>query len=190
MKELSMFQLCKESDGYFIYYNYENKKLYGCYNFEEDLKPNYNILLVQPFIIFAAEFLNKWIGQRSTEVRYFVCTFCIFLATVSINIFFKTLVRSTDEIRNRRLQELPEPSKKEWAKYLKQAEKQLKKQIYLYVWLGLGMAVSIALFLWNGFIFFLLIYIVLYLVLRPFIMVGCPIRKYKLIKAGRNHDII
>lgn len=186
MKEFTMFQLCKEPDGYCIYYNYVNGKLYGCYNLDEAAKPNYKILLIQPFIILGVKSLNKWIEQFSIWNRQLVCILLILLVTFSINIFFKKVVEDTNEIRSRKLQELPEPSGIEWEKYLCQAERLLKKQIHLYIWLGLGSIVSIALFLWNGFILFLLLYIIFYLILKPFIAVGCPIRKYRFIKAGKR----
>lgn len=186
MKEFTMFQIYKEPDGYCIYYDFIKEKIYGCYNVNEEIKPNYNILLIQPFIILGVKSLNKWIEQFGIWSRYLVCALLVLLVTFCINIFYEKLLQQAEKIQNRRLQELSEPSEEEWAEYIQWLEEQLKKQIHLYIWLGLGSIVSIALFLWNGFILFLLLYIIFYLILKPFIAVGCPIRKYRFIKAGKR----
>jgi len=179
-----MFLLCKEADGYLIYYNYENKKLYGCYNLNADTKPDYRILLVQPFIIAGAEFFNRWLADFGNIVRWLICAAAILLATVCINIFVKKTIESTEEIRNRRMQELSEPTQTEWQAYLQLAKEQLKKQIGIDIGLGLGVVLSAGLFLWTGFSAFCLIYILMYLIFRACVIEASPVRKYRLIKSG------
>lgn len=184
MKSFPMFLLCKETDGYLIYYNYENKRLYGCYNLDGDTKPNYGILLVQPFIVFGVKAFRQWLADSGSLVRWLVCAAAILLATVSINIFIKKTMESTEAIRNRRMEELSEPTLAEWQKYLQLAKIQLKKQIGIDIVIGLGMVLSACLFLWNGFVIFFLIYILMYLIFRVYAIFSCPVRKYRLIKAS------
>lgn len=184
MKSFPMFLLCKEADGYLIYYNYENKKLYGCYNLDADTKPDYRILLIQPFIVFGAEFLNRWLADLGNLVRWTVCIAAILLASIFIHIFFKKLTENTEEIRNREMEELSEPVSAQWQGYLKMAKRQLKKQIGAAVGLGIAVGLSGALFIWSASSVCLLIYILMYLMFRFCVIAACPVRKYRLIKSG------
>lgn len=186
MTKFTMFQLCRETDGYIIYYNYENNKLYGCYNLEENTKPCYSILLVQPFILAAAHFFNDWMMSRGLGGRQVVCALALMVSVIVMNLFWRSVIEKTEDIRNRRLQELPEPTDTEWESYLNLARGQFKKQIGIYIVLAVGIMGSAALFLWSGSVIFLLLFMVLYLVAYPCIQAGGPIRKYRLIKSERK----
>lgn len=178
-----MFQLCIAPDDFSIYYDYYNKKLYGCYNQMIKAKPNYNILLIQPFILLVVNLFNNWIENYDNWGRRLICILAILAVTIGTHLFYKTAVESTREKRSRFVKELPEPSPEDWECYLKLAKEWLKVQIRLYILLTLGIITSIGLFLWNGFILFLLLYLLFYSILHPFILFGKPIKKYKFIKS-------
>lgn len=186
MTKFTMFQLCRESDGYIIYYNYSDNKIYGCYNLDANVKPCYEILLIQPFILLAMKFINGWIMNWGRLERHLICMLAIVISSIAINYAGKKLIESTEDIRNRRMQELPALTEAEWESYLKLAEQQLKRQVCIYALLAAGIACSIALFVWSGSVIFLLLYMVLYFIAYPCIQAGCPIRKYKLIKSKRR----
>ncbi|MBO5485353.1 MAG: hypothetical protein J5988_00260 [Eubacterium sp.] len=184
MKSFPMFLLCEEADGYLIYYNYENKRLYGCYNLNADTKPDYRILLVQPILVAGAEIFNRWLADSGNLVRWLICAVAILLATISINVFIKKITKGTEETRDRKMEELSEPMPTEWQRYLQLAKEQLKKQVWTDVGLGVGAILSACLFLWKGASVYFLIYIFMYLIFRFCVIAACPVRKYRLIKSG------
>ncbi len=186
MKVFTMFILCEEPDGYFIYYNYENKKLYGCYTTKTKVKTNYNLLLVLPFINAAVRFFNKWLANWNIWGMRLNCIFAILVTTICITVFWNQKFKSAEEYRKRRYTELPEPTQNEWNYYLQRAKEQIAGYNQICIWMLLGLIVSIGLFLWNGFILFLLLYLLIYFISYPFIFVVKPIRKYNFIKSKQQ----
>lgn len=189
MKNFTIFQLCKTADDYEIYYNYKKDKLYGCYTVKEEATPNYWILLVQPLLIFSLEYLGKWMSGWESWGKRMVWLLILGLTTLVIKLFWMSWIEKTDEIRSRRLRELPQPEKSEWLEYLQIGEVQLKKRSCLLIWMGLGIVGSALLFLVNGFLLFLLLYMLLYMIAYIFAVVENPVRKYKFIKSRRNPNL-
>ena len=181
-----MFLLCQDHDGYLIYYNYENNKLYGCYNSESKAKPNYNLVLILPFINVAVKLLSQWLLKWNVWGMRLICILIILVTIICIHAFWAKIYNSSHEYRKRRFSELPDPSPEDWNYYLEPAKKLFKEQIRLYIWMSLGTIVSIGLFLWNGFILFYLLFMLFYLFLHLIILFVKPIRKYKFIKSKKG----
>lgn len=182
MKDFTMFLLCEDPDGYFIYYNYKNKKLYGCYSAVSQGNSNYYLLLILPFINAAINILSKWIMNWNVWAMRLICILAILATIICINVIYDKKYNSLTEHRKRMYNELPEPSQNEWQYYLQKAKNE-KIYNHIYICLLLGIIVSIGLFLWNGFALFLFIFSLLYWLFCPINIVMKPIRKYKFIKS-------
>lgn len=186
IKVFTKFRLCKESDGYLVYYDYQENKLYRCYMTEEESRPNYAILLVQPFLVFGLEAFGKWISRLESWSIRITWILALVLSTIIVQVFCKNWIKCTEETVNKRFRELTEPTQEEWKKYLDLGRLQLKKKVQLYIWMGLGIVGSAVLFLWSGVIVLLYIYFAMYLIFYLLVVEEKPIRKYNFIKSRRK----
>lgn len=186
MSNYTMFYLCQESNGYHIYYDYKEQKLYGCYNRTEDVKPCYWILLVQPFLIIGLKLLYSWMMGWELFTRRLMCIPIILILAIVLKTAWELLILNTKGTMNKKLKQLPEPTEEEWENYLYQGKVQLKRQLPFYIWMLIGMITCIGLYLWIGNVIFLFIYSVLYFIIYLFAAAFHPVRKYMLIRQLRN----
>lgn len=186
MKRFTVFQLCKESDGYQIFYDYKKEKLYGCYTPEEEIKPNYGIFLIQPFLIIALKIFCDWAVSLEIWGQWLMRLSAVVMATLMIQYFWEKLSEKTQDIRNKRWKELPDATEIEWEHFLSLGGQQIRKEMSYYLLAGLGMAGSAAAFVWTRSLVFLGIYSLLYFLAYPFVLAGRPVRKYKFIKNRRR----
>ncbi|MGN0290428.1 MAG: hypothetical protein ACI4C5_00745 [Lachnospiraceae bacterium] len=187
MKKYPVFEVCKEGKNYVTYYNYENGKLYSRYNGITDQKPPYVILLILPFINIEVNMLNEWIAGKAGLERYIICLMGLLVTAVAVRIFMRWERKEEEKILSKELREITDPTQREWNYFIDLGEKELKKQVRAHIWIRLGAIVNFILFIWNGFMLFLLMYMLLYALLRCMVLdMRNLIRKHNLIKEKKQ----
>lgn len=184
MRKITLFLLCKEPDGYQVFYDYKKNKLYGCYTAKEEVQPDYGIFLVQPFLILALTIFCDWAVSLEIWGQWLIRLLAVIAATIMIKYFWEKLSEKTENVRNSRMRELSNPTEIEWRHFLCQADKQLKRQSPYYVMAALGMLGSAITFVCTRGLIFLGVYSLLFFIACPFLLIGSPLRKYKFIRNG------